>query len=177
MSKKTMRWLCLGAIVLAGLAGLIALWACQLRLRIEKDAVEQYQVLDTSQAHEYFAWELDYTIKQNGLLYSSGWLVEPGREYRGLNGGTGKDNVGVWNCVWIALLDEHSGTVYRLPTQAETPEENPYPADEIDHKNCAFYSEANVTNLVEKGANHLCLAVKTYEDGWYLVRTEVKLEV
>ena len=89
MSKKTMRWLCLGAVVMAVLAGFAVLGIYQLRFRVQKDPLDQYEILDAGQ--DKFAWEFESSQGKNGELTVSGWLVEPGREYKGLNGGTGGD--------------------------------------------------------------------------------------
>lgn len=171
MSKRTMRWLCLGAVLLAALAGLAVLGIYQLRFRVEKDPLAHYQVLDAEQTR--FAWELESCQVENGELVVSGWLVEPGKEYRGLNGGTGEDNIGVYNCVWVVLLDEATGTVYRLPTQARLPGNgDPYPEDGIDHKNCAFESRTSADRWTGLEDGRLCLAVMTYEGDRYLIPTE-----
>lgn len=171
MSKKTMRWLCLGAVVMAVLAGFAVLGIYQLRFRVQKDPLDQYEILDAGQ--DKFAWEFESSQGKNGELTVSGWLVEPGREYKGLNSGTGGENRGVYNCVWVALLDPESETVYRFPTQACIPDKgDPYPQDGIDHKNCAFTSRVKKGRWASLPDAQLCLAVKTYEEDWYLIPTE-----
>ena len=71
------------------------------------------------------------------------------------------------------LLDPESETVYRFPTQACIPDKgDPYPQDGIDHKNCAFTSRVKKGRWASLPDAQLCLAVKTYEEDWYLIPTE-----